>query len=281
MKFVTRVTKPKTCALTLERREAKSYGVRNGKGFTLVELLVVIAVIAILAGLLLSALTRAKQKALSVSCANKLRQMVLALGMYIHDNNAFPYYSYEYYSNYTACFDSWFTTLSPYYPIKWDNGNYHCPTYHGLIYQGGSLSPSGSYAYNCWGTGKIFVDESLGLGGMDIVGGTGVAVRASQVKAPSQLFALGDARGFSEAERLPGERLDGVCFDMMGLFAGQYYQFLNTSEYQPFRHGKGFNFAYCDGHVGLVGRNIFTSRTNSWQYWNIDLQPHMDEWAVE
>lgn len=204
--------------------------------------------------------------------------MDVALGMYLYDNNAFPYYSYEYYSNFTAYFDSWYTTLSPYYPVKWDSRNYHCPTYHGLI------EPyTGSYAYNCWGTGKIFVDESLGLGGMDIAGGSSVPpVRESYVKAPNQLFAFGDARGEANPQRTAqGELVDGEGFDIMGLFAGHYYQLLNTREYEPFRHGKGFNFAYCDGHVGFVDRGIFTSRTNSWQFWNIDQQPHMEEWAIE
>jgi prepilin-type N-terminal cleavage/methylation domain-containing protein/prepilin-type processing-associated H-X9-DG protein len=282
MKSVSMLTKWETCVLRPKRKGGKSCRIRNWNGFTLIELLVVITIIAVLAGLVLSAMNRGKQKALTVSCSNKLRQMGLALGMYLHDNNAFPYYSFEYYSNYTAYFDSWFTTLSPYYGVKWDNRNYHCPTYHGQIFGGPNYSPLGSYAYNCWGTGKIFVDESLGLGGMDIAGGSSLpAVRESQVKVPSQLFAFGDARGTSWSERVPGERFDGECYDMMGLFPGQYYKFLITSEYQPFRHGNGFNFTYCDGHVGLVDRAIFTSRTNSWQYWNIDQQPHMDEWALE
>jgi prepilin-type N-terminal cleavage/methylation domain-containing protein/prepilin-type processing-associated H-X9-DG protein len=67
---------------------------RVARGFTLVELLVVIVVIGLLAGLSVPAIGRAQASARTAQCASNMRQIVQGLIMWIGNNDGFmPYYN--------------------------------------------------------------------------------------------------------------------------------------------------------------------------------------------
>lgn len=74
-------------AMTRSFRNIRVGTKRNLPAFTLIELLTVIAVIAILAAMLLSALARGKEKAYQTKCASNLKQLGYAIQMFANDQD--------------------------------------------------------------------------------------------------------------------------------------------------------------------------------------------------
>jgi prepilin-type N-terminal cleavage/methylation domain-containing protein len=114
----------------------------NLKGFTLVELLVVISIIAVLIALLLPALAKAKQLAMQVQCASNLRQLGLGCTEY-----ASSYGGQLPANNYELPFGNirwdWRKNPSNLYPLGW---NAFYPSGFGLLYSTGIIkNPAAFY----------------------------------------------------------------------------------------------------------------------------------------
>lgn len=244
----------------------------RSRGFTLVELLVVIAILTLLASLLLPVLDSAKHKAYKAACAGNLRQVGVALTLYVHEQGFFPL------ATTGDSLGAWQRALGPLSAPQ----IFACPqavrssdVYRQIFPSSGPLAFP-YYGYNIMGSAERNPPpQNLGLGGdyaWDDSGGHYAPVRESRVVAPSQMLALGDSRAFvrppspTPATVTPADTLHlAFPFDVPAwgnIGVGNW-------------HSIGANMLFCDGHVQYAKQSVWIANSDeSSRLWNSDNQPH-------
>jgi prepilin-type processing-associated H-X9-DG protein/prepilin-type N-terminal cleavage/methylation domain-containing protein len=229
--------------------------------FTLTELLVVMAVIALLAALLVPALSAGKGQSQSAACQNRLRQIGIAMTMYVSDYNRYPPLADTNagVNSLQICFDKFY----PYYPLRWTNAAWNCPTF---LASGGDGC---SYAYNWSGSGNP-VRDHLGLGfRMDL---NQTIAREPEVLAPSQMYAVADTRPTIWSNAPHGN----IKMQLYSFGVSRFNRV--ASQESPPPHDRAYNVLFCDGHVVRVPRLEYLYPPTSAHHWNRDNKPHPETW---
>jgi prepilin-type N-terminal cleavage/methylation domain-containing protein/prepilin-type processing-associated H-X9-DG protein len=282
-------------------RGRRGFTKNSTSGFTLVELLVVIGIIALLISILMPALSGARENANRIKCGANLHTMGIAMTMYVNQYNAYPGHA-GVVAGTTAAI--WPTRLRLF--TNKDQGIFHCPSQEAGFewtrepptgsaakatsadskygYEEGELvlavnTVPSSYGYNDWGTHDPTSDQrqQKGLGGdIGLPGSWGSAtreLRASQVKSTSDMIAISD----STCDHSWDWNIDPREVDQWpGKIHGPRKKIIPRGTPDPYR---GSNVLFCDGHVEyhtqkeLVVITLGNQPTEISRRWNNDNQP--------
>lgn len=204
--------------------------------FSLVELLVVIAVIGILSGLLLPALNAARNRAHTISCMGNVKQIGQAYFSYVSDWNMTPPVS--------KSGVRWIDCLEPYLAKKSErnSGNvFVCasdrrPEDKKVVYGISDVNKL-SYGINqCYPSNRESATPILWNG-----------IGANQIRNPSEFITIADAGSYYIGTT--------VAAPFFGTLNGEPYVDGGYCKYLSFRHGertRDFNAAFADGHAATL-----------------------------
>ncbi|HVU28293.1 MAG TPA: type II secretion system protein [Verrucomicrobiae bacterium] len=219
----------------------KSAPQRGSIAFTLIELLVVIGIIAILAAMLLPALSHAKQKAQRISCLNNLKQIAILFQIYTDDNaDIFPAQIDPSYSptNFWACFIVGSSTL----PTAYSN-TFHCPALTGPETADGKVF---NWEFNALNIGYGYNSFFLGLAPKPAQSAFGLSsapnFKRSSIRHPTECLLVGDSLKKTYAD-LNGAYSMNLWWPNAGMKKGDGNEGVDI-----FRHAPYGVVVFTDGH---------------------------------